>query len=401
MVHPLRAARSDTFVPNDGPGFCLVPGELYDRLPREDAEGWEELAMRGLVLPVALDAEESFVAGLRLGPPSTQEREEQIGALRWWLELATGLLAITPGSLYWEGCDGSELPLFRVPPGRYAVTVLRFASGVNGRRWLPALHETLQRPAEYFAATRPDAELPPWLALLEALEIEADGSEVWDLEEEEFDALQEEVIAHSYLDFLVCLEPLAEPPPFPGFGPHPWLAEPAPQLPARCPLGIPAVDLLEPEEEPSLLEEAFHEVSSMIGDALGQLPQPEVLFEGASGRFSVWDQAAWMTPAFVAEGELHARGFRPLGTIGCDARPGVLYRLLAAGPSLAALARTVGEERVALYFRRPDGRLHETSGPLGEELFAAHAEALASGSGGPAPDDLAEAARWLDDGWRA
>ncbi len=417
MVELTPHHRVDVYLPNDSEGFCLLAAELLGALPSDDAEQWQDCVRDGLVLPVALDVAEGLVVGVRLGPADPTEEAEAIGELRSWLQLPSGHLALTPGSLYWEWTGLEEPCLLRLPPGDYSVRLLRFATGINGRRWHDALRRSGERPLELHRRTRPNAQPADWLKLLDALHIEVDGSESWDLDEASYTALEESVLDKSYLDFLIQLEPLVARPSFPGLQ-GPWLREPSPRVPEVCPAGLPSGELLELEGEDDLLREMFEEVSTMVGEALSQLPEPALLLAGQTGHFSAWDSVSWATARFRGSELLRGNGFESLGTLGCEARPGMLFKVLRRGPVYAVLQRGAdGQESLAYLSSYPDGSVFASRGPEEgtseaappadfscELLLSRHETELTRrvatlGEPRTAGPDLADAARCLDALW--
>jgi hypothetical protein len=158
---PLKAEGClDVDVYNDSTGFCLSPtdrrGAPVPELARHDHRtraGLTQLLKQGLLLPLELAQDDSFVVRFRLGQPDRQEAVE-------WTGRVVGRLHLPHGRVM---CNGAVVA---VPPGEYLAEVCCYLPHSNAHyclEWAQWMAEDDEPLEDYWARTRLGQDAPDWL----------------------------------------------------------------------------------------------------------------------------------------------------------------------------------------------------------------------------------------------
>ncbi|MBX9608506.1 MAG: hypothetical protein K2Y51_19970 [Gammaproteobacteria bacterium] len=224
---PTLPLRRDLGVYNEATGFVVTSRRMAGKPLAEGSAAWRKAVARGDLLPVSLVQDDSIVVRVVAGAAlDAEEQDAWVARVDAHLNLADGRLCITGGAGFsQEDYDADEayheqfvieLPL---PKGRYRATLYTLAHGINGGAVLDRLaggHGRAEAVEAWCARTRPGETLP-------------------------------DAETTTFVDFLLHLEPV-DAAPTTGLSRLPddgWYGdEEQARLPARCPLGPVAQDVL-------------------------------------------------------------------------------------------------------------------------------------------------------------
>jgi len=172
-IKPALPMRQDIYVYNTATGFTIASFKLAGKSMEDDDRKWNKAIQDGLLIPVSLFQDDSFVIRIVAGEQLTaKEQEEWVGRLEWHLNLANGKLCISAGAEWLhegraadELADG-DLRIVELPPGHYRAILYSYLSGVNGSACLDHLaggYGQAEPAGQWFRRTRPEERFPEWL----------------------------------------------------------------------------------------------------------------------------------------------------------------------------------------------------------------------------------------------
>lgn len=259
--------RHDIRVPNESDGFVFTSAALHGRGISPGDAAWTAAAEAGDLLPLVVESEDAAIVRVVTNEPLTvDEQREWVGVLRGGLRVPDGRLALCGGIAYLiEPADWAREfgRVVDVPAGSYRATLYCYASAPNGR-WCVEKSGTDEPLGAWFRRTRPGQEMPRWLHNLCVNDPDLDPSHraKWKRAK-----LRGGVPA---VDFLLHLEP-APTAPANAVTAEGFLEAGECRQPIPCPLGIPAVGIID-EDEQVEAEPASTPVPSVSAqEAAGQL----------------------------------------------------------------------------------------------------------------------------------
>jgi hypothetical protein len=360
-VPEFKDNRLDVGVYNEATGFLLTSATLTkadpDELALEEESHWNAAVRHGLLLPVLLWQDDSFVARLILGDLNEQEQEEWLGRLTWKIRVPCGELVLAPGRQALERTTHpGRLQSVDIPAGDYLVNIYTLINSMNAGPLLEGPDGGLAEPlGAWFRRSRPEAaEFPLWLHNLCCRHPAQDPGHEQDWAGREPDDDSE--FDEPYVDFLIQLLPLREdleviPPNEDG-----WLLTSEIRRPECCPRGIRSDNLWDPVRMPEDLEDLLDveaDPASLLEDALlgaADSGSSDVVHQG-DGRTFLKASARRIPGVDVGElaridEELLEAGFQYLGDMSCRELGGGLLRGYGDGDHtyVVVAAGNAGEE---------------------------------------------------------
>lgn len=261
--------RHDVRVPNESDGFIFTSAAFRDRGISPGDAAWTAAAAAGDLLPLGVESEDAAVVRVVVNEPlTTDEQREWVGVLRGGLRVADGQLALCGGLAYLIEPSDWALEFARVLAvlaGAYRASLYGYASAPNGR-WCVEQSGTDEPLGAWFRRTRPGEEMPGWLHNLCIHDPDQDPA---------FRAKWKRAKPRGgapAIDFLLHLEPAPSAPANllndEGFCEAGECRQPDP-----CPLGIPAVGVI--DDEPAEAEPTPPPVPTVSAPSTGPLQPVE------------------------------------------------------------------------------------------------------------------------------